>query len=153
MGSAGNIPATVKGKRYNCGARGPHEPDFRSQGRCRRHPVCPVLSPAWIFNPLNVGAIAGHLPSAFPSGSPQTTQRGKPGSRTWQIPLCRFTSSENASHMARKVKTCSICCTPTPLRFREQFGSSVSLVQMRSPAYAISLPMTRRNTALNGQTS
>jgi hypothetical protein len=152
MGSAGNISATLKGERYNCRARGPYESDFCSQGRCCRHPVC-LFVPPWIFNRLDVSATAGHLPSAFPNGLLQTMQRGKPGLRTWQIRLCLFISSENASHMARKVKTCSICYTPTPLQFREQFGSSVSSVQMRSPVYAISLPMTRRNTALNGQTS
>jgi hypothetical protein len=152
MGSAGNISTTIKGERYNCRARGSHETDFCSQGRCCRNPVC-LFDPPGILNQLNVSATAGHLPFAFPSGLLQTMQRGKPGSRTWQIPLCLFTSSENASHMARKVKTCSICYTPTPLQFREQFGSSVSSVQMRSPVYAINLPMTRRNTALNGQTS
>lgn len=152
MGSAGNISATLKGERYNLRARGPHESDLCPQGRFRRYPVC-LFVPPWIFNRLNVSATAGHLPSAFPSGLLQMMQRGKHGSRTWQIPQCLFTSSENASHMARKVKTCSICYTPTPLQFREQFGSSVSSVQMRSPVYAISLPMTRRNTALNGQTS
>jgi hypothetical protein len=152
MGSAGNISATLKGKRYNCRARGSYESDLCSQGRCCRHPVC-LFPPPWIYNWLNVSAVTGHLPSAFPSGLLRTMQRDKPGSRTWQIPLCLFTSSENASHMVRKVKTCSICCTPMPLQFREQFGSSVSSVQMRSPVYAISLPMTRHNTALNGQTS
>jgi hypothetical protein len=152
MGSAGNISATLKGERYNCRTRGSHESDFCSQGRCCRHPVR-LFVPPRIFNRLNVSATAGHPPSAFPSGLLQMMQRGKPGSRTWQLPLCLFTSSGKASHMARKVKTCSICYTPTPLQFREQFGSSVSSVQMRSPVYAISPPMTRLNTALNGQTS
>ena len=152
MGSAGNFSATLKGERYNCRARGPHESDFCSQGRCCRHPVC-LFVPPWISNRLNIGATTGHLPSAFRSGLLQTMQRGKPGSRIWQIPLCLFTSSENASLMARKVKTCSICYMLTMLQFREQFGSSVSSVQMRSPVYAISLTMIRRNTALNGQTS
>ena len=152
MGSAGNISATLKGERYNCRARGSHESDFCSQGRCCRHPVRLFVLPR-DFNRLNSSATAGHLPSAFPSGLLQMMQRGKPGSQTWQIPLYPFTSSENASHMARKVKTCSICYTHTPLQFREQFGSFVSSVQMRSQVYAISLPMTRLNTALNGQMS
>lgn len=152
MGSAGNISATLQGERYNCRARGPHESDFCSQGRCCRYPVC-LFVPLRILNRLNLSATAGHLPSAFPSGLLQAMQRDKPGSRTWLIPLCLFTSSENASHMARKVKTCLICYMPMPLQLREQFGSSVSSVQMRSPVYAISLPMTRHNTALNGQTS
>ncbi len=152
MGSVGNISATLKGERYNCRARGPHESNFCSQGRCCRHPVC-MFVPPWILNRLNVCAPTGHLPSAYPNGLLQTMQRGKRGSRTWQTLPCIFTSSESASRMVRKVKTCSICYTPTPLQFREQSGSSVSSVQMRLPVYATSLPMTRCNTALNGQTS
>lgn len=153
MGSAGSISTTfIKRERYNRRARGSHESDFCAQGGCSHYPVC-LFVPPWSFNQLNVSAASGHLPSVFPSGLLQTMQRGKPGSRTWQIPPCLFTSSENASHMARKVKTSSICYTPMRLQFREQFGSYVSSVQTRSPVSAISPPMTRRNTALNGQMS
>src|SRR6266403_413155 len=67
MGSVGNISATLKGERYNCRARGPHESNFCSQGRCCRHPGC-MFVPPWILNRLNVCAPTGHLPSAYPNG-------------------------------------------------------------------------------------
>ena len=153
MGSAGDFSATLKGERYNCRARGPHGSDFCSPCRCCCRPVCLFVFLLVFLDLLNASASAVHRPSAFPSGLLQTMQRGKRGSRTWQIPLYLFTNSENAFHMARRVKTCLIYYTPTPLQSHEQFGSSVYLVPMRSPVYDISLPMTRRNTALNGQTS